>query len=219
MILINNNFLLLKKRSFIKNKLLNYLKLNITNKTNFFSSFIWIEFQLTLILIIKGHNNKPFIADYNAQIGYNYQIQQYLSNNLQQTATGSYDANSMYQQGINNDLVQPYSVANFDFSNDTSHFVQQKVSASEEEERQEYSTIKPCPNNEETAKREPDEVARTNETKGSFSAEYLMRPPDSESIAAAALTAKKNRNKRRTRIKFEQEQVRITRFLSLNSLQ
>ena len=58
--------------------------------------------------------------------------------------------------------------------------------------------------------REPGEVETvtvSNSSSTTFSAEYLMRPPDATSIAAAALTARKNRNKRRTRIKFEQEHV------------
>ena len=36
---------------------------------------------------------------------------------------------------------------------------------------------------------------------------YLMQPPDSESIAAAAATASINRSKRRTRTKFDKHQV------------
>ena len=36
---------------------------------------------------------------------------------------------------------------------------------------------------------------------------YLLQPPDSKSIAAAALAASKNKNRRLTRTKFEAEQV------------
>jgi hypothetical protein len=38
-------------------------------------------------------------------------------------------------------------------------------------------------------------------------ANYLMQPPDSESIAAAAANASANRCKRRTRIKFDKRQI------------
>jgi hypothetical protein len=44
-------------------------------------------------------------------------------------------------------------------------------------------------------------------TRMSAAAEYLLRPPDSESIAAAAATASANRSKRRTRTKFTDNQV------------
>jgi hypothetical protein len=56
----------------------------------------------------------------------------------------------------------------------------------------------------------PNDVNFTSEEAtriSSTTAEYLMRPPDSESIAAAAATASANRSKRRTRTKFSDNQV------------
>jgi len=156
--------------------------------------------------MIKGQKNNDNPVQ-NAHVNYNYQIQQYFSANILPDTISRYDHNNIYQQGINNDLIQPYSVANFDFSNDTSRFTRNKTVASEEVQYQKNMAAENLIKTEQTIEREPGEIVRTTENRPNFSAEYLMRPPDSESIAAAALTARKNRNKRRTRIKFEQEQV------------
>ena len=82
-----------------------------------------------------------------------------------------------------------------------------------------HKSISP-PNNELDAKqdeKEQDEqefvdeepVAKTKSGTRMQANSYLMQPPDSESIAAAAVTASINRSKRRTRIKFEKEQLDI----------
>ena len=41
---------------------------------------------------------------------------------------------------------------------------------------------------------------------------YLLHPPDLNSVAAAAVIASQNRNRRRTRIKFDAEQVYLFRI-------
>lgn len=130
------------------------------------------------------------IIDPNA---YNYQIQQYLS-------SASYNG---YQQGLNNELVQPYSVANFDFNSTSSNnFSRSTEDQTQASERNYSKEIQDMPTPEKSVQEEISKNVTEDQSQA-----YFMQPPDSESIAAAAVTARKNRNKRRTRIKFDKEQV------------
>ena len=139
--------------------------------------------------MFKGAINPFNYKDYS----YNYQIHQYLSN------TTNYEG---YQQGVNTELIQPYSVANFDLINNNT--VQQK-SISPPSNEHEAKQDEKEQDEQEFADEEP--VAKTKSNTRMQANSYLMQPPDSESIAAAAVTASINRSKRRTRIKFEKEQV------------
>lgn len=133
---------------------------------------------------------------------------------------GNSNPYEQYQQGLNNELVQPYSVANFDFN------YQQKLEPQFTETPQNDSN---SPKYEDQSSTNDDQSSEENKqqmtamlnscakattttnckAKVETTSDYLMRPPDSESIAAAAATAKKNRGKRRTRIKFDKEQVSV----------
>lgn len=129
---------------------------------------------------------------------------------------GNSNPYDQYQQGLNNELVQSYSVANFDFSSNVNY--QQKLEQSPpnapnaskyEDQSSAYDDQSAEENNQMSAQLKPDIKATITKPKNKTetTSDYLMRPPDSESIAAAAATAKKNRGKRRTRIKFEKEQL------------
>lgn len=148
-----------------------------------------------------GH--KPYQeSDNNYFNDYAYQLQQFQGQN-------SYEN---YQQGLNTELVQPYSVANFDFSSRENY--QQKGYPDEKQENVNIDDLKrKSSSSAEIQSDKTEEIPHKNEKKDqkpylSHSTEnFLMQPPDSESIAAAAVTARKNRSKRRTRVKYEKEQL------------
>ena len=122
---------------------------------------------------------------------YNYQLQQHLHYNT-------------YQQGLNNDIVQPYSVANFDFNSTSSNNFSKSNNDDQTRVIEQNFTkeIQDIPTPEKSVQEEITKCVKTEDIPA-----YFMQPPDSESIAAAAVTARRNRNKRRTRIKFDKEQV------------
>lgn len=124
-----------------------------------------------------------------------------------------------YQQGLNNELVQPYSVANFDFNYQQKLELQSTDTPQNDSNSPKYEDQSSANDDQSTEENKQQMAAMLNSgakaTTANYSSkpkvettsDYLMRPPDSESIAAAAATAKKNRGKRRTRIKFDKEQV------------
>ena len=132
------------------------------------------------------------------------QYHQQIANN---NSNNSYDT---YQQGLNNELVQPYSIANFNFNYQPKS---EQLPEKPESPQDELSAHSPAEYEEHSGENKANRMAevkreaRANAKPKAEASDYLMRPPDSESIAAAAATAKKNRSKRRTRIKFDKEQV------------
>lgn len=86
-------------------------------------------------------------------------------------------------------FMQSYSMANFD-----PNFESNRLST---------NSLKSEPEKKST-RLSPSPVLQNNEV---VSQQYLMQPPDSDSIEAATANAKKKRPQRRSRTKFEKEQV------------
>ena len=114
--------------------------------------------------------------------------------------------NISQQGGIAN---QNYlSMANY--NNQMSRFERNEEDAETEDNSNESLPV-PQPKNNRKSKKQPVVVAddeNEHDAKNAF-ANYLMQPPDSESIAAATANASANRTKRRTRIKFDKRQIEL----------
>ncbi len=115
-------------------------------------------------------------------------------------SNNSYDT---YQQGLNNELVQPYSIANFNFNYQPKSEQFPEKPGSPQDACGELRAHIPAEYEEHSGENKADRMAEVKRE----ASDYLMRPPNSESIAAAAATAKQNQSNRRTRIRFEKEQV------------
>lgn len=88
-------------------------------------------------------------------------------------------------------VLQSYSNANFD-----PNFVSNRLSVN--------SLVSESDSKSATLSPSPGLNGQNNET---VSHQYLMQPPDSDSIEAATANAKRKRPQRRSRTKFEKEQV------------
>lgn len=134
-----------------------------------------------------GENN------YSNLLNYGYQLNQYFNTgeNLNLTNLTTPEA-----------VLQQYSVANFDPNFVPNSYVQNNNKSKVETEAENESK-------QETKQNSYDQIESKTKSQNSDNStlSYLMQPPDSESIEAATASAKRNRPKRRSRTKFEKEQV------------
>lgn len=155
---------------------------------------------------VENSNDEKVHGQENNVVYQAYGLNNYQHQHQYDMQQKNYDGG--YQQGVNNELIQPYSIANFNFTSEKNYNPQNLNNESPDENKENFKE-EFNENDERNLQLKQDEVDQKegSNLSNALKIDFLMQPPDSESIAAAAVTARRNKNKRRTRTKFDSDQL------------